>query len=79
MALRKLMEPGNFQDKTSHAVTPSKEGFRSHFGSRNGTSDGASQRLPLAIALLGLRSRRGSSLGCGPPVLRGSAGADRGR
>ena len=26
MALRKLMEPGNLQDKTTHAVTPSKEG-----------------------------------------------------
>ena len=26
MALRKLMELGNFQDKTTHAVTPSKEG-----------------------------------------------------
>ena len=26
MALRKLMELGNLQDKTTHAVTPSKEG-----------------------------------------------------
>ena len=26
MALRKLMELGNLQDKTKHAATPSKEG-----------------------------------------------------
>ena len=26
MALRELMELGNLQDKTTHAVTPSKEG-----------------------------------------------------